>query len=52
MRDGHVLLESNRDYAGGFREGGPSPAPATKVAVIACMDARIVRRILGLEEGS
>jgi carbonic anhydrase len=30
----------------------PPPAPAKKLAVVACMDARVnVERILGLEEG-
>jgi carbonic anhydrase len=46
------LLKHNERYASDFGKGElPSP-PAKKVAVVACMDARIiVSRVLGLEEG-
>lgn len=45
------LLENNARYAESF--SGPLPLPpARKVAVVACMDARLdVYRILGLNEG-
>src|ERR1700752_2083117 len=45
------LLENNEKYAAGFH--GPLPLPpSSKLAVLACMDARLdVYRILGLEEG-
>ncbi|MEU9818902.1 beta-class carbonic anhydrase [Pseudonocardia alni] len=45
------LLENNARYAENF--SGPLPLPpARKVAVVACMDARLdVYRILGLNEG-
>ncbi|HLH71201.1 MAG TPA: carbonic anhydrase [Candidatus Dormibacteraeota bacterium] len=46
------LLENNRRYAQGFAKGQLPTPPAKKLAVVACMDARIdVHRILGLEEG-
>ncbi len=46
------LLENNRAYAGTFAKGGLPLPPAKKLAVLACMDARLdVHRILGLEEG-
>ena len=45
------FLAANKDYQGGFK--GPLPLPpARKVAVLACMDARLdPAKILGLEEG-
>ncbi|GAA1381878.1 carbonic anhydrase [Pseudonocardia kongjuensis] len=45
------LLENNARYAESF--SGPLPLPpARKLAVVACMDARIdVYRVLGLNEG-
>ncbi|MFP5020658.1 beta-class carbonic anhydrase [Pseudonocardia phyllosphaerae] len=45
------LLENNARYAEGF--SGPLPLPPSKkVAVVACMDARLdVYRILGLADG-
>jgi len=47
-----TLLDNNKAYAEGFNKGDLPLPPAKKVAVIACMDARIVpSRILGLEEG-
>src|SRR5579884_4097074 len=46
------LLENNRRYARSFTRGGLPAPPAKKLAVVACMDARLdVHRILGLEEG-
>jgi carbonic anhydrase len=46
------LIENNRQYAGSFDKGGLPMPPARKLAVLACMDARLdVHRILGLEEG-
>ena len=46
------LIESNRTYAAGFAKGDLPMPPARKVAVIACMDARLdPARVLGLEEG-
>jgi carbonic anhydrase len=45
------LLEQNRRYAEAYESGLPSP-PAKKLAVLACMDARLIpTRFLGLEEG-
>jgi carbonic anhydrase len=45
------FLAANKDYQSGFT--GPLPLPpARKVAVLACMDARLdPAKILGLEEG-
>jgi carbonic anhydrase len=46
------LLRNAEAYADGFTKGGLPMPPAKKLAVVACMDARIiVSRILGLEEG-
>src|SRR3954449_5212336 len=46
------LLRNNEAYASGFGKGDLPLPPAKKLAVVACMDARIiVSRILGLEEG-
>jgi carbonic anhydrase len=46
------LLENNTSYAERFDKGDLPLPPATKVAVVACMDARLdPARILGLEEG-
>src|SRR3954466_8650087 len=46
------LLENARRYADSFEKGDLPLPPAKKLAVVACMDARIVvSRILGLEEG-
>jgi carbonic anhydrase len=46
------LLHNNEAYAASFDKGDLPIPPARKVAVVACMDARIiVSRILGLEEG-
>src|SRR5262245_17888281 len=46
------LLQHNARYADSFAKGDLALPPARKLAVIACMDARLdVHRILGLEEG-
>ena len=46
------LLEINKAYADAFELGDLPLPPAKKVAVIACMDARLVpSRVLGLAEG-
>jgi carbonic anhydrase len=46
------LLKHNERYASDFGKGELPIPPAKKVAVVACMDARIVvSRVLGLEEG-
>ncbi|MGH7497484.1 MAG: beta-class carbonic anhydrase [Gemmatimonadales bacterium] len=46
------LLQANEDYASSFTKGGLPLPPARRVAVVTCMDARILpSRVLGLEEG-
>jgi carbonic anhydrase len=46
------LLENSRAYARDFAKGDLAAAPAKRVAVLACMDARLdPARLLGLEEG-
>ena len=46
------LLKNNEAYSASFAKGDLPLPPATKVAVVACMDARLdVARALGLEEG-
>lgn len=46
------LLRKNAEYAIGFSKAGLPQAPAKKLAIVACMDARIdVLSLLGLEEG-
>jgi len=46
------LLTNNDTYAAGFAKGDLPLPPARKVAVLACMDARLdPARALGLEEG-
>jgi carbonic anhydrase len=46
------LLANNARYASGFDKGDLPLPPGKRVAVVACMDARLhVSRILGLEEG-
>ncbi len=46
------LIRNNEAYASSFAKGDLPMPPATKVAVVACMDARLdVARALGLEEG-
>lgn len=46
------LLASNRVYAEDFDQGDLAAPPARKLAVVACMDARLnVYALLGLSEG-
>jgi len=46
------LLRNAERYAAGFDKGDLALPPARKVAVVACMDARLIpTRVLGLEEG-
>jgi carbonic anhydrase len=46
------LLKNNEAYAKSFDKGDLPRPPAKKVAVVACMDARLIpTRVLGLEEG-
>ena len=45
-------MAANQRYAENFANGGKPMPPGKKVAVVACMDARIeTGRLLGLEEG-
>ena len=46
------VLRANQEYARNFTQGHLSMPPARKLAVVACMDARLViSRMLGLKEG-
>src|SRR6266542_4305934 len=46
------LLTNNESYAASFTKGDLPMPPGKKVAVVACMDARLdPARVLGLEEG-
>ncbi|MCK8680432.1 MULTISPECIES: carbonic anhydrase [Streptomyces] len=46
------LVEANRSYAGEFTDPGMDARPVLKVAVVACMDARLdLHAALGLELG-
>src|SRR5579859_1574288 len=46
------FLHANQAYAANFKKGDLPLPPGRKVAVLACMDARLdPARILGLEEG-
>ena len=46
------LLANNEAYAASFDNGSLPMPPAKKLAVVACMDARLnVYGILGLQEG-
>jgi carbonic anhydrase len=46
------LLQNAKAYAERFDKGDLPLPPAKKVAVVACMDARLIpTRVLGLEEG-
>ena len=46
------LLANNERYAEGFDKGNLPLPPAKRLAVLACMDARLhVSKLLGLEEG-
>jgi carbonic anhydrase len=52
MTETDRLLQNNESYAASFDKGGLAGPPARKVAVLACMDARLdPARVLGLEEG-
>jgi len=52
MRSTDELLANNARYAEGFDKGDLPLPPARKVAVLACMDARLdPARALGLSEG-
>ncbi len=47
------LLHNNDRYAEGFDTGGLAAAPALKVAIVTCMDARLdPARALGFEPGA
>lgn len=47
-----ALLENNANYAEAFSCGGLPAAPARRIAVVACMDARFeAASLLGLKEG-
>ncbi len=46
------VLKANEAYAGNFNLGNLAMPPARKLAVVACMDARLtVSRLLGLKTG-
>jgi carbonic anhydrase len=46
------LLANNENYAAGFDHSGLAAAPALKVAIVACMDARLdPAQALGFAEG-
>jgi carbonic anhydrase len=46
------VLRANQSYAAQFKAGGLAMPPARKLAVLACMDARLdVAQILGLQPG-
>src|SRR5436309_4637491 len=52
MSQTEQLLRNNESYAKSFKKGSLPLPPSRKVAVLACMDARLdVHKILGLEEG-
>lgn len=47
-----ALLRNNEKHASGFQKGHLPMPPAKRLAVVACMDARLdVHKILGLDEG-
>ena len=46
------VLAANRDYAQSFRLGNLAMPPSRKLAIVACMDARLtVEQMLGLKTG-
>ncbi len=46
------VLESNRDYAKSFQLGNLAMPPSRKLAIVACMDARLtIEPMLGLKTG-
>jgi carbonic anhydrase len=52
MTETDTLLRNNEAYASSFDKGDLALPPGRKVAVLACMDARLdPARVLGLEEG-
>ena len=52
MSNTDELLRNAESYAAGFEKGDLPLAPARKVAVLACMDARLnPYAVLGLQEG-
>jgi carbonic anhydrase len=52
MTQTDLLLKNNAAYAKSFKKGNLPLPPSKKIAVLACMDARLdVHKILGLEEG-
>ena len=52
MTESDLLLRNNQAYAASFDKGDLPAAPARKLAVVTCMDARLdPARALGLEEG-
>ncbi len=52
MSETDALVANARAYERGFEGGGMGPAPARRVAVLACMDARLDPcALLGLEPG-
>jgi carbonic anhydrase len=52
MTQTDTLLQNNEAYASSFDKGDLPLPPGRKVAVLACMDARLdPARVLGLEEG-
>lgn len=52
MSTADELVAANRSYAEEFESGGLPMPPARKVAVVACMDARLdTYRLLGLDLG-
>ena len=52
MSNTDALLRNNEKHASNFQKGGLPLPPAKRLAVVACMDARLdVHKILGLDEG-
>lgn len=52
MSEVSTFVKANERYAASFKKGSLPMPPARRVAVLACMDARLdPARILGLEEG-
>jgi carbonic anhydrase len=52
MSESDRLIENARTYAEGFDKSDLTPMPSKRVAVLACMDTRLIpSRILGLNEG-
>ena len=52
MSNTDALLRNNEKHASNFQKGNLPLPPAKRLAVVACMDARLdVHKILGLDEG-